>query len=345
MGFSDLLDGLSARLVGKTSGGVHLGAVGKHPGWDDHIEPIGLDSEPLVALREVLYILGIGGIIDAAMWEKRPEEVLPGIEHVFCWAGESDTILGHMWSSTDGKGRARYPMIAAAHLGVPFSHALAARTEPVLADVEAHCRAVTTAEEVRAIFATALGTLRGRLAQPPDGNGPGPDRATCNRLARAMGLDDTDTLCRVLYAVQSKKTTALTAKASSGKISLKMLDTESFSQQIRLPMDFHDSIGGIAFWHKVIMGFCTFKRPLLFIHPVGYPWLDLIIGTPTARELFCIRANEAALPPASAVPYELEPAFRQSVAQFMAGICDATPGTAVRQNAVASATPPPLPQL
>lgn len=306
--------------------GVYLGAFGKHPGWDDHIEPIGLDSEPLLAARDILYVRGIGGVIDGAMWDKKPEEVLPQIAHVFCWNGEADTLIGRMWSSTDGKGRARYPMVAIAHLGIPFSYSLAVRTGRVLANVETRCRAAATAEEVRAIFAAGGEELRASLAQPPDELGAEPDRATCTRIADAMWLNEGETFARVLYAIDGKAHAfSHSPKSLSGKLSLKMLETDVPAQQSRLPMAENDSVGGIAFWQKIVSDFSPLKVPLLFIHPVGQHWVDLIYGPPTPKQLYCIRANESALPLASAVPYEMDAAFRQKAADFIATVCDLTP--------------------
>lgn len=324
--------------------GVFLGAFGKHPGWDDHIEPIGLDSEALLAARDIIYTRGIGGVINEALWEKKPEETLPQIAHLFSWSGESDTLIGRMWSSVDGKGRARYPMVSVVHLELPFSYSLAMRASRLLSSVESRCRQATTAAEVRNIFASGLEELRASLAQPADGLGAEPDRAACSRIANGMGLNEGDIFPRVLYAVEKARPNAHSPKSASGKISLKMLESDVPAQQYRLPMDTQDSIDGIAFWQKVATDFTRPKLPLLFLHPTGYHWVDLIIGTPTPRQLFCIRANEAGLPPASTVPYELDAAFRQEAAEFIGKTCDLSPATS-RPIFADLATPPPLPPL
>jgi hypothetical protein len=54
----------------KTSTGsrVTLAAFGKHPGWDDHIPGIGIDTELLAHFKQVLYVRGIGGQIDSGAW-------------------------------------------------------------------------------------------------------------------------------------------------------------------------------------------------------------------------------------------------------------------------------------
>ena len=336
------IDGLKAKVMG-TPPGVYLAAFGKHPGWDDHIEPIGLDSEPLLVARDILYVRGIGGAIDAALWDKKPEETLPGIAHVFCWNGDSDMLIGRMWSSTDGKGRAKYPMVAVAHLGIPFSYSLAVRAEHVLAGVEARCHLVSTADGVRGIFAAGLDELRASLAQPADSLGPEPDRAACSQLAAAMNLGEGKTFARTLYTLEGKVRTFAHAPKVSGKISLKMLESDAPAQQCRLPADPADPVGSIAFWQKVVAEFSPTKLPLLFLQPAGHPWVDLILGKPLPTHLYCLRANEAALPPASTVPYELDSAFVHTAADFLSKICD----PAVRKPSAVVApeaqVPPPLP--
>ena len=52
-------------FIGKRPGSAHVGAFGKHPGWDDHLDDIGLNTEPLIAAKQYLYVQGIGGVIDA----------------------------------------------------------------------------------------------------------------------------------------------------------------------------------------------------------------------------------------------------------------------------------------
>ena len=333
------IDGLKAKVLG-TPPGVHLGAFGKHPGWDDHIEPIGLDSEPLLAARDILYVRGIGGVVDAALWEKKPEETLPGIAHVLCWTGESDTLVGRMWSSTDGKGRARYPMVAVAHMGIPFSYSLAVRAERVAASVEARCGLVNTADDVRRVFAAGLEELRAALAQPADSLGAEPDRATCSRLAEAMWLGEGQTFARALYTLEGNVRAFAHAKAS-GKISLKMLEGDLPTQQCRLPADPADPMGSIAFWQKTLPELGSFKSPLLFLQPRGYPWVDLIMGRPLPPYLYCLRANEAALPPASAVPYELDAAFLHAAAVLGGKIYDPPTAPSFARSSEGMATPPP----
>src|SRR5262249_35748729 len=106
----------ASRLPAQNGRYLALGVFGKHPGWDDHIEDLGLETETLNLAKRVLYIEGVGGQIDAGAWEKLdPAQRTDGFNHVFLWQRGGQFLLGRMWSSSDGKGRTRYPMVLCAH--------------------------------------------------------------------------------------------------------------------------------------------------------------------------------------------------------------------------------------
>src|SRR5947208_1607751 len=94
---------------------LYLGAFGKHPGWDDYMDDLGLETESLVAARQVLYVDGIGGNLNTGTWDKMEEAARIPIDHRFVWVRENQILVGKMWDSRDGKGRARYPMVVCAH--------------------------------------------------------------------------------------------------------------------------------------------------------------------------------------------------------------------------------------
>src|SRR4051812_43369901 len=91
---------------------VNLAAFGKHPGWNDHIDDLGLDTSQLVNAKQLLYSQGINQNIDAAAWEKLdPDQRIDGFAHDFLWHMPGSLIAGRLWSSVDGKGRDKYPLV------------------------------------------------------------------------------------------------------------------------------------------------------------------------------------------------------------------------------------------
>src|SRR5438477_458719 len=103
---------------GKTAPTVYLATFGKHPGWNDHIDDLGLDTDDLVNAKRLLYMQGINQNIDAASWENlEPGKRIDSFRHDFLWhmpagvGGDAECLIaGRMWSSVDGKGRDKYPM-------------------------------------------------------------------------------------------------------------------------------------------------------------------------------------------------------------------------------------------
>src|SRR5688572_26453987 len=154
------------RKMGAPSGRqIFLAAFGKHPGWDDHVEDLGLESESLVYAKSRLYVQGIGGQIDSGAWEKLDEtQRLASFKHIFVWQRGNQVLIGRMWSSSDGKGRTRYPLIVCAHCaGVPADWALA-QVLPRLEQIEQACSLTKSAADVRSTLDRHRGELRAALA-------------------------------------------------------------------------------------------------------------------------------------------------------------------------------------
>jgi hypothetical protein len=65
---------------------IWLGAFGKHPGWDDHIDDIGLETESLLLAKQILYVDGIGGQVNSGEWERLDgARRLAEFKHIFLW--------------------------------------------------------------------------------------------------------------------------------------------------------------------------------------------------------------------------------------------------------------------
>ena len=125
---------------------VVLAAFGKHPGWDDHIEDIGLASERLVHVRRRLYVEGIARNVELGAWDKlEPVQTLPEFHHLLVWRTARDVVVARMWPSRDGKGRARYPMVVCAQCcGLSLAWALG-HLPAALEDIERRSVAAATA--------------------------------------------------------------------------------------------------------------------------------------------------------------------------------------------------------
>ncbi len=283
---------------------VQLAAFGKHPGWDDHIEDIGLTTESLILAKQLLYVQGIGGLIDTGAWEKpAPELVLPEFHHVFVWQRGGHYLLGRLWPSSDGKGRARYPMVACAQVaGLPQEWAV----EHVLAEfekVEQACAATRQASEVRAIFERATQALRPRM-----GNFPRFGGEPNNYPVTAA---DKEAFLRVLHQFQEQVAVYREAAREGAQVK---------PQQIRVPLAMANPALAFLWWEKFIYLQLPPETPVLFLVPLSLSWIDITIGEPGRDEFYCLKASAKAMPLASTIPYQVGPELERKGAELLSAL-------------------------
>src|SRR5204863_1992020 len=153
------------RRLSPTGRYVALAAFGKNPGWDDHVEDLGLETQSLNLAKTIFYVNGIGGQIDSGAWERLDSsQQVATFNHVFVWQRAGQLLLGRLWSSSDGKGRTRYPMVVCVHCsGISLSWALN-QVLPRLEQIEQACLAGHSAAEVRAILGRYRAELRNAVS-------------------------------------------------------------------------------------------------------------------------------------------------------------------------------------
>jgi len=293
---------------------VALAAFGKHPGWDDHVEDLGLETESLNLAKTTLYVNGIGGQIDSGAWEKLdPAQQFPAFQHVFVWQRSGQILLGRLWSSSDGKGRKRYPMVVCVHfMGVSLGWALK-QGLPVLADLEQGCVNATSAEEVRSLLSRKRAALREAL-QSTDGKGEyapvTPD--ALHRILSPSAAPNPEGFKRVLYQIHSQF-----AGFAPGTFSLRANPAAVRVQQIRVPAAAQTPEQALLFWTRFFLVYVDASVPLLLALPLDADWIDITAGEPESHEMFCLRANPKAVPLVSEVPYKLEEDFRSKAGAFL----------------------------
>ena len=327
---------------------VHVAAFGKHPGWDDHIEEIGLDCDALVRAKRVLYSDGIAGNIDSGSWEKLADEQrLPTFAHHWYWKLGQDLVVGRMWSSRDGKGRTKYPMVVCAMIDGASPAWAIERIHRRLAVIEESCVGTQSAEVVRLAIGEARRALEDeaalesaqpstplvseaellkRLVQIPElnlpeqsagvGGGGGGEPATGVGLARILYEMDRE-MGPYLMRVNRKSTT-------SGPI---------HAQHIRVPKGTMSSAEAARAWMAMMGQMLAASSPLMLIEPREQPFMDVIVGDPKPAQLFAVRAGLKGLPLTSSVPYTIDPAF---MATTQSRVADWSSGKSLAQAAIAA---------
>jgi hypothetical protein len=298
-------DGLFSRSSGKR---IFLAAFGKHPGWDDHLDDIGLETESLILLKQKLYLEGIASQISAGAWEKLPEELrLAEFEHVFLWQRCGRMIAGRMWSSQDGKGRGRFPMTICcqceniAHLWA-FNEVFTR-----LETLEQSCRATEDPDAVRAAISGVLAELRQVAAEAP---GPDEPEAFQRWVCPPLSMDpDATALMRALWQVRDQ----FAALAPSRLFPLQ-LDVPA---SLRLPGWAGLPLHTLHYWSTLLRELLDDTAPVLLFLPQGGDWVDVIAGEPAPEQFFALRAASGALPMADAMADASEEPWRERVRDLL----------------------------
>ena len=299
----------------RAAGQVFLAAFGKHPGWNDHIEDIGIETEHLASLKQLLYVQGIGGTIDAGAWENLSSaQRAAGFDHVLLCRTASDIVVGRLWSSTDGKGRSRYPMVVfvqCSNLPLPW---ILREVLPRLAEVEARCKAVATAAEVIAITDQVRRELR-ELAEAA-GAGDGAFVASPTAVAaladRPEMLDGHEGLLRILYQMERE-----TNDYARGNYAAAAKNGTLRPIQMRVPACGDSPQEIIPRWLSFLFTRLDPATEVWAMYRAGQSWLDIIVGEPAPNQFFCFQASKEALPLASEIPYTLDDAFRARAKQLI----------------------------
>lgn len=296
---------------GRDGSRAWLAAFGKHPGWDDHIDDLGVETESLALAKQLIYLQGISSQIDSGAWEKlEPGSRLDGFDHLFLWQRGRNCLLGCIVSSVDGKGRARYPMIVCAHfVDVALGRVL---TElcPLVENAMSAARAAASADAVRQILTESRETLRRSLAAPPLGPA-GPMPAPIPILSPILGGA---ALHRILYQIKNHFAPWAAGPGSD--------DPKEQNVLLRVPQAVAGAAEGLGLWANFVGSQLSETAPRLLIWPRAGTWLDAIAGQPAPANFFGLRANTRALPCASDVPYEMDAAFRTEAEALIAGTAD-----------------------
>jgi hypothetical protein len=282
---------------------IYLGAYGKHPGWDDHIDDIGLDTESLLLAKQILYVDGIGGQIDSGEWDKLHEnQRLAEFKHVILWKRGKAFLLGRIWSSRDGKNRTKYPMIACTHcVGVPLPWSLT-NVLPALEEVERLCKNTNSAEEVREIIRRTIAALRKSLGTASASQNDGKKVALIDQLGLT---DQPEKLFRIMYHVCTRLVDISPNASGEGVI-------EGSSGQVRLPAASGLVSQTLEFWTQFLESQFGTQVPILLALPVERQWVDATSGEPTSREFYSLRVTPEIVAIASEVPYDIDDEFRKA---------------------------------
>jgi hypothetical protein len=308
---------------------VFLAAFGKHRGWTDFMDDLGLETQSLITAKRLLYSVGIKSLLDGGHWKKlQADECLPRFNHAFLWTREKQWILGRLWYSSDGGGRDDYPMTACIHgSDVPFVWALE-NLWPRLRQLRKTCQAVTLAADVQEAFAQAATEL---LALTPHAAEMAPAPELTHHVRERFvaspewGLD-AEGLLRILHLVRTRlsmyatRHKALAPGTSFGRLKSSAEGTEPAlcPQSLRVPACSDSPSEALWQWADFFLTQLDCAAPMLLVQSLDGDWVDVIVGEPSTREFFALRATSKAIPLASEVPYSLDESARHATKALLA---------------------------
>ncbi len=291
---------------------VHIAAFGKHPGWDDHIDDIGLETNILITVKRILYVQGVGGNVDSGSWDKLQEnQPIDEFKHTFIWYMDENLIVGRMWSSRDGKGRTSYPMVVCVQCCQISLKWVLTNILPLLERVENTCTATTSAAEVRLSIENTQKELRQLTLQcEPSSIMPTICGDVMAKLMKfpEMGGPNHQGFLRILYHIE-REFTRDHLDTSKGKAFRPTL--------LRLPISPPPVMEGMLLWISFLLKKFGMKTSVLMLMPQQKQWVDIIIGEPTHLQLYCLRASLDVIPLTSSIPYSMSPEFINRTLQLM----------------------------
>jgi len=260
-------------------------------------------TQLLINVKRELYVEGIGGTIDSGNWDKLEDnERLEGFKHLFLWSREDDVVIGRMWSSSDGKGRKRYPMIVCAHcsgLSLPW---ILKELPPRLEQIEKSCTSTESSSVVANVIKTAQQEIQA-LAQAAESSDARP-AIPSNLLARLadrpeMGQDHQG-LTRIMYQIERE------FLGQSAKTNIR-------AKQLRVPACADRPHEAVLLWMQFLSSQITYPVPVLIILPLEESWVDMMIGEQVGSQLYSIRVLPSKLPMTTQIPYSLDEDFVQRI--------------------------------
>ncbi|MCW5775195.1 MAG: hypothetical protein KIS87_01940 [Phycisphaeraceae bacterium] len=292
---------------------VRVAVFGKHPGWDDHIEDFPLESQELAWVKRRLYVEGIASNIDAAAWERLdPSSRVEGFRHLVVWRIPPGIVIARLWSSSDGKGRAQYPMVVAVQCeGVSMAWAL--EQVPRRLDwFEGKC--VQTRE--RSVVVQAMTRLTQELrdaASKVRGIEPAPSRgARPTALAEIAARPELGPgrvgYHRLMYAIE-QELGAYRPIGNGGSTSRSRTAEHVRGKSIRVPRCGDTPASTALLWHRFFTERLAPGVPFALILTMRGKWVDVLVGEPHPGLFFCLQAADTAVPLTTDVPFNLDPDF------------------------------------
>jgi hypothetical protein len=284
---------------------VSVTLFGKHPAWGDHIDNLGDDSPILLYVRDLLYSDGLNRQIGTGAWEKLPpDRRLAAFDHFLVWYIGGRMLTGLMWSSSDSHGRTQYPLVLVAETHRRSEPEFVRQIQQSLLAAKRRCvEATDQAGVARAVAELRTSLVRIAPRQPAE--------SLTLQVAPNFQPPD-DHLPRVLHELRgscghlSASRWSQNANPDGASMIRVRLTDPNFSDLL----DWMAIIGCQIHPGVSLLGFADRSEG------IG----DLLMGTPTAQNFFCLRASPKTLPFTTDIPFEIASGLRDYATGLVSGL-------------------------
>lgn len=305
-------------------------AFGKHPGWDDHIQDVGIANDSIALAKRILYVNGIGGIIDSGGWERAgSEKNTVDFDHTFVWLRKDELLIGRLWPSTDGKGRSKYPMIIGCHLkkvsiDFAFREAL-----PHLTMLETRCRSFSQQSEVLTAFKETQSSLCRLLDKKSKGSRDQNQTITNASMHGRSLLPEIDEIedieeswTRIFYQIKNQL-----ENYSHQDFKPKRFTDKEFIRAgvLRLPLVDQSFEKSVEPWLRFLQTQVSVEVPLLFFASQQTTWCDIVVGEPSKRELINLKSSLETFPYPYQIPYSINDEFKAKARTVIHALTEGKP--------------------
>lgn len=319
-----MLNEATDRVFQETNSRLHLALFGKHPCWMDHIEDIGLVTPSLLEFKRRLYYEGISGCLDSGAWrDLPPASRIETFDHELLWTGATGVIFAILWHSSDGGGRAAYPMVAAAHF---LTARLPAAVGPVfdaLWQVADECRAAQDRQAVARAQAGGVERLVQAARKLVPMSAQSWDRACREDFINHAGFGESgDGFARLFYALSEYQNLN---PATRNTFCYRLADGGAATESLNL-------------WQTLLRAQLDGSDSLLVGRCRTAAWVDALAGDFPAGEFFRLKAGPAEIPLVTDIPYQIPEQLREQTRMVLESFLD-SPETVPRLDGCGSDGP------
>ena len=303
-----MLNEATEPLFQETNSRLHLALFGKHPCWNDHIEDIGLKTPSLLEFKRRLYYEGISGRLDCGAWrDLPPEHRIESFDHELLWTGSTGVIFAILWHSSDGGGRAAYPMVAAAHFLTARLPAMVGPVFEALQQVAEDCRNAHDRQAVGDAQARGVERLIQAARKLVPMSAQTWDRSCREDFINHDGFGASgDGFARLFYALTEYQSLNPSARNT---FCYRLTDGGAGTESLNL-------------WQTLLRPQLDAAPALLLSRCRATTWVDAMAGDFPAEEFFRLKAAAGEIPLVTDIPYHLPDELKEQTRMVLESFLD-----------------------